>query len=169
MKELKLKIFDVLSKRILITEFETWLYNSEEILSGIQNNNFVYQVITVNYRDEKALYVLEKITFDFYDKIETNCITIEKICREILVSQTIEEIDEVLYPFRNFFEYETESRVLWVFYELYEELMLVLDGFSNKKYFLVDSKKLASKTLEKLERCITISDRKNFILSGNCS
>ncbi len=40
MEALKLKIFDVLTKRIAASEFENWLYNSEEFMNQISLNSF---------------------------------------------------------------------------------------------------------------------------------
>ncbi len=50
MENLKLKIFDVLTNKISISDYENWLYTDPEILNAIETNDLVYKIICLNYK-----------------------------------------------------------------------------------------------------------------------
>ena len=61
METLKRKIFDVLTGKITVSEFENWLYNCEEILENLDSNSFYFDVIEVNYKSNKCKQLLTNI------------------------------------------------------------------------------------------------------------
>lgn len=60
MQALENKIFEFLSNKVSVLEFETWLYNSEEFISQINTNSFYFDIISINYRENNCIKMLEK-------------------------------------------------------------------------------------------------------------
>ena len=88
MEAVKLKIFDALIEKITVSEFENWLYNSEEFMNQINSNSFYFDVISINYKSDKwgsELNCLAKECLDG-DYIEILKIT-DLILKPIILSE----------------------------------------------------------------------------------
>lgn len=166
METLKLKIFEVLVNDISIKEFETWLYNSEEIISKIRTNNFIYKIITINYKSEKWRIQLEELTFSKFDKDELIVLIIEKECNRIIHTENYDEIYSSLSKIMMHFDYETEIKTMWNFFSLWDQFDLIELQYYSKSTYYSDVKQLALETYSLLKTCQNISQKMAILKSG---
>jgi hypothetical protein len=148
MEAIKSKIFDVLTNRISITQFENWLYDSEEILENLKEDSLYFDVVTINYKskswrtDLKAI-TLNKFTFEF-----TEIVKIEESCTLIVNAKTAEEIYNVISKLVKDFNFETDYSILWEFLRLKDYFDLVKEGLISVGNLEKQSRFYASKTLK---------------------
>ncbi|WP_299098310.1 hypothetical protein [uncultured Winogradskyella sp.] len=166
METLKLKIFEVLVNNITIEEFETWLYNSEEIISKIRTNKFIFKVITINYKSKKWRIQLEELTFSKFDKDDLIVLIIEKECNNIIHSEDYDEIYKSLSKIMMHFEYESDSKTMWDFFSLWDQFDLIKLQYYPKNTYYSDVKKLAFETYSLIKNCQNISQKKTILKSG---
>lgn len=161
MKALEFKIFDVLTERITVLEFENWLYNSEYLNKEIQENIFLFEVLNINYKDEKCLKQLlqvikEELTSDEFNslKIISNC---KKIVEDISTKNYITYVKNIIENY----DYETELNPLNDFYYLYNAFdgydMCIYQKCSFDKINL-RTKSLAKTVLLKIEKELSITE-----------
>ncbi|NRD18683.1 hypothetical protein HNV08_01385 [Winogradskyella eckloniae] len=166
METLKLKIFEVLVNDISIEEFETWLYHSEEIISKIKTNTFIYQIITINYKSEKWRIQLEELTFSKFDKDELIVLIIEKECNRIIHTENYDKIYTSLSKIMMHFDYESETKTMWNFFSLWDQFDLIkLQHYSESTYYS-DVKQLALETYSLLKTCQNMNQKKAILKSG---
>lgn len=67
MEALKLRIFDVLTEKITVSEFENWLYNQNEIINNLNTNSFYFELISIDYTTENWAKKLHKLSKETYD------------------------------------------------------------------------------------------------------
>ena len=62
MKALEYKIFDVLTERITVSQFENWLYTNDELLSNLDSNPYYFDLFTINYSNDEWSKKLLQVT-----------------------------------------------------------------------------------------------------------
>lgn len=116
MEILKQKIFDVLSYKLEVLEFEKWLYESPIISENINSNAFVYDVVTINYKSKHWINALKDIVFKKYDFEEYLISLIKYNCENIIKSKSSHESFMAVNDIMRYFEFETDYNLLWDFY-----------------------------------------------------
>ena len=129
MEALKLKIFDVLTEKITVSEFENWLYDSEEILKNIEVNTLYFDVITVNYKSKDWNTALNRIAINYLGEVYSEIIEIKRLCSSIVESETFSETHNFLKDLAQNFDFDTDYSVLWKLYILKDYFDLVVEGF----------------------------------------
>ena len=84
LNKLKEKVFFVLLGNIRIDEFEDWLYNEENIINSIEEDALIYNLITINYKEEKAFSILQEFAFKKFQYQEYIILFIGVNCKKIL-------------------------------------------------------------------------------------
>lgn len=108
MEALKLKIFDVLTEKIAVSEFENWLYNSEYLNHKISHDSLVFNVININYRKENALNKIEEITSKIFSDEELLIAKIEKYSLKIINSDNAENFKKYVYKIIEDLDYDID-------------------------------------------------------------
>lgn len=167
MEVLKLKIFDALTEKIAVYEFENWLYNSQEFMSQIDSVPFYFDVISINYRDEKWSDNLEKLFKEYYYYGDLQIIyKIEKSCLEISKSESPEMVYQILSSLLDDFDYQTDFDILWKFYSI-KNCFECFDGSFFNKYELQKETKFYSKqVIGLIENCKDYKEIKQALELG---
>ena len=163
MEALKLKIFDVLTEKIAVSEFENWLYNSEEFMNQIDSNSFYFDVISINYKDEKWQKQLDDLTRRKYDEDFMILYNIERCCIEILESQNPEKIYQILSKLVHDFDYDTDYNILWEFYSMKDYYELFKEGFCPKYNLLQEAKFYATQVIYLTKNCKNFEETKKAL------
>ena len=148
MKTLELKIFDVLTDRITVSEFENWLYNSNELLSAIQTKTLYFDIITINYKSTNWKQVLINLVKNNYGEKVCEIIKIFKVCSLISQSKTEDQTYEALCEMTENFNYDTDYSISLELYSLKDYFDLVREGFWKIGTLEIEAKFYAKKTLE---------------------
>lgn len=148
MDALKLKIFDVLLDRITVSEFENWLYDSEEILENIKSNSLYFDVITINYRSRTWNTDLNNLVISSLGKNYYEILEIKKACSDIIESETFSEAHSVLNTLTQNFDFDTDYSILWKLYTLKDYFDLVSEGFCKVGTLLSEAKFYSKQTLK---------------------
>lgn len=147
METLKRKIFDVLTGKITVSEFENWLYNCEEILENLDSNSFYLDVIEVNYKSNKWKQLLTNIFKENISEEQIEVFRIENICEKIISSKTFDETHLILKEEFKDFNYDTNFSILWKLYLLYDHFEFVIEGFKQEGELEAEAKFYAKETL----------------------
>src|SRR5690606_41813064 len=110
MEILKQKIFDVLNYKLEVFEFEKWLYESPIISENINSNDFVYDIVTINYRSNHWINSLKDIVFKKYDFEEYLISLIKNNCENIIKSSSSHESFMAVNDIMRHFEFRSEER-----------------------------------------------------------
>ncbi|WP_298755758.1 hypothetical protein [uncultured Psychroserpens sp.] len=145
---LKDKVFKVLTEQISVTEFEEWLYNSEELLSQIESNTFAFDAISINYKSNEWNSKLNTLLKEYQCDELLEIITIRKACVAILISETFEDTYELLKISTRNFDYDTEYTILCEFYSFRNYFGLVEEGFWKIGVLEVELKLYAKQIVE---------------------
>ncbi len=129
MEALKLKIFNVLVDKITVSEFENWLYTSEEILGSLENNLLYFDVITINFRGKSWMSDLKSIVLNSLDSSYAEILEIKEICSKITSTKTHQETHKIINYLAQGFNYDTDYLILWELYRLKDYFDYVEDGF----------------------------------------
>lgn len=152
METLKRKIFDVLTGKITVSEFENWLYNCEEILENLDSNSFYFDVIEVNYKSNKWKQLLTNIFKEYISEEQIEVFRIENICEKIISSKTFDETHLILKEEFKDFNYDTNFSILWKLYLLYDHFEFVIEGFKQERELEAEAKFYAEETLNIFEK-----------------
>ncbi|RZN83860.1 MAG: hypothetical protein EVB11_03825 [Winogradskyella sp.] len=148
MKALKNKIYQLLIEKITVSEFENWLYNSEEILSKLNSNAFCFDVISIDYRSSDWHEELNKLIQTNFEDDYLEIIRIRKWCSKILKSQTFTEINDVFEIVYQNFDFDTEYSIYWEFYTLRDYFGLVEDGIWKVGTLIQQAKHHSNQTIK---------------------
>lgn len=132
MEVLKLKIFDVLTERISVLEFEEWIYNSEEFMNQINVSPFCFNVISINYKSEEWAKNLNNLVKENYEEDFLIIHKIERSCLDIIASEKGEQVYQILSKLVYGFDYDTDYSILWKFYSIKEYYDLFKEGILKK-------------------------------------
>jgi len=138
MNELSLKIFDVLTKKISVSEFENWLYNSEFLQNDLKENSLVFDVININYRNPNALKVLKNITSNVFDDKDLIIMKIIENCYKIINANNSRDYEKYVYNIIENYNFDIECEAYWEFYYFY-------NGFNGYDFY--NNNKKAIETL----------------------
>lgn len=132
MKELELNISKVLIGSITIDEFESIIYQ-EYYVEQIESNDFISNIITINYKNKNWKKELEELTYDLWGDSKYLTYVLYKHCRIIIentdsetVVHTMEKIEELCIKYD--YEYDT----LMQFYRFSDELGSILSGYGSR-------------------------------------
>ena len=148
MEALKLKIFNVLTEKIQVSEFETWLYNSERFLNEIDSNSFFFDILSINYKSDKWALELNNLIIEFLGGDCLEVLKIKNSCLSILESETLKETYEILIYLTRDFDYDTQYSILWKFYTLRDYFGLVDEGIYKIGTLQIEAKFYAKQTIE---------------------
>ena len=110
MDALKLKIFDVLTEKISVSEFENWLYSSELLDEKLKENSLMFEVVNVNYKLENSLKMLKNIASTIFDDEDFLVIKIEDNCRKIINTNEPEKIKDYVFNIIQDYNFDIEAR-----------------------------------------------------------
>lgn len=168
MGALNLKIFDVLTEKINVSEFENWLYNSDEFLSKIDSNSFYFDLISINYKSEgwqENIYFLIESNYDLLALTKAINICLEiKASENTTISYNL--VSELISLLSNGLAHETEYLAVFDFYSLYSRYSLIEIGYMNKSDFDSEAKYLANLLLNKISQTESL-DKKINVLKTN--
>ncbi|WP_055447360.1 hypothetical protein [Lacinutrix mariniflava] len=119
MEVLKLKIFDVLTEKISVSEFENWLYGSEEFVRQININSFYFDLISINYKNEEWLKKFENILILHFENNELIKFIVMNTYTKLKHSKTSKESFLILKNFSNYYNFQTDSIIQNQLYYLY--------------------------------------------------
>ena len=154
MKALEYKIFDVLTERITVSEFENWLYSSEYLTQQVQENTFLFDVVNINFKDEKCIRDLFQLAKEKFTEDEFIALKIISICNKIVEDSSAENYINYVKNIAEDFHYETDLNPLDEFYSLcYSYDGYEMGVFRKNSVDLVNTraKSLAETVLNKTE------------------
>jgi len=162
MEALKLKIFDVLTEKIKVSEFENWLYNSEYLETEIKGDSLFFDVVNINYRKEDSISLLERIASKSFTYEELLAIKIVHNCIKIRNSKNTNDYKEYVQKIIVDLDFDNEFDVFWKFYSLYYSF----DGYDYCEYENIyqpandfKAKELANSTIDKLKFSKSIKEK----------
>lgn len=167
METLKLKIFNVLTEKIKVTEFENWLNSSEEFMNQINSNSFYFDVVSINYKNNEwrknlCFFITPNYSNDLLALIQT-----ETICAKIIISKNITNCYNLLFKLvselSSDFICETEYNVVHNFHSLYCRYDLIELGYMTNSEFILQAKFLASLFLNKISNSKTLDEKINIL------
>ncbi|MEM6814941.1 MAG: hypothetical protein AAF600_11260 [Bacteroidota bacterium] len=137
MNSMEINIFKLLAGSILKSEFESELYQ-EQIVTKINSDEFIEDLININFRANDWKTKLEAIALEYFGKdyfinqlIKYNCLKIiESFDKEVIF-----RINSNLA--RKYAAYDYENELLAVFYCLEDELGYTREGFGHRKEELI--------------------------------
>ena len=165
MELLKQKIFDVLNYKLEVFEFEKWLYESQIISENINSDDFVYDVVTINYKSIHWLSELKAVVFKKYDYEEYLISLIKYNCEHILKSKNSHESFMSINNIMRYFEFETDYDLLWDFYLFDCDYDLIEVGYWTEENYNSEAKKLAETILEKFKNCYSLDEEREVLKS----
>ena len=161
MEALKLKIFDVLTEKMSILEFENWLYNSTYLSQNIKGDSLLFNVININYRERNSLKELENIASNIFSFEELLAKRLEKNCIKIINSRNSDNYKNYVSNIIQDFDFDIDFYAFWDFYHIYYSF----DGYDYNEHQNISLKKIDSKTkllansiINRLKYCDTIDD-----------
>ncbi|MWW24285.1 hypothetical protein [Algibacter lectus] len=138
MEALKLKIFDVLTEKIAVSEFENWLYSSEYINQKIKADSLFFNVININYREAKSIKELKEITASIFTDEELLVVNLLQGCKKIARSESFENFKNHISNIVSDFDCNTDFNSFWEFYEIYYGF----DGYDYCDYENINTEQL---------------------------
>lgn len=166
LSKLKRKIFSILLEKIEINEFETWLYNNDDIIKLINEDNFIYDLVTINYKKKDAISLLQKVVFKKLEYEEYIILVIERNCKKILELNEWNSIYKLFNEIFGFFDYDKDYFLMWRFYSINSRIDLIDIGYETKTNIINEIKKLSLLILNQLKHCNTTSERIKFLVEG---
>lgn len=163
MEALKLKIFQVLTEKITVLEFENWMYNSEEFMGEINNNSLYFDVISINYKDEKWFKKLEQLCNNEFTEDFLLLFKIENSCLEVMKSSTAKETYQILSKLLVNFNYDSDYDIMWKFFNIHDCLETFNGSMFNENELLEEAKFYSKQVIELTKNCIEIEDSKQLL------
>lgn len=158
MEALKLKIFEVIGARIVIEEFENWLYNEFDLLKSIDSNTTLFDVITLNYKKSNCLAKLLKKSSELFTYEEYTLLRIVYSCRIIISTKSKSIIFKEISELNRDFDFETEYRLIWLFYALNEQIDLSKDGLIKESTTLKTIRNHSQTVISRFQRSSSLSE-----------
>jgi len=166
LNKLKEKVFSVLLGKIGINEFESWLYNEENIIKSIEEDAFIYDLITINYKKENAISFLREVAFKKFQYEEYITLLIGINCKKILTLNKWDSIYKVFNEIFRFFDYDKDYFLMWRFYSINSRIDLIDIGYETKTNIINEMKELSLLIVNQLKECNTTSERIKFLTEG---
>lgn len=151
METLKQKLFDVLAKAISLEDFENWLYNNKSIISSINDNDMLFDIVSMNYRSNHIYADLEKYCNTYFSSEEYLVSLVESSCGKLVMFGTSEEVWPVIKHISSFMNRDNNYGLINQFYYIEDYFYIVQDGFLKEKDILEYINKMAAIVLSKLE------------------
>ncbi|MEP5339135.1 MAG: hypothetical protein ABJL44_01595 [Algibacter sp.] len=164
METLEYKIFDVLTEKISVLEFENWLYNYDEFISQINVNAFYFDVISINYKSDSWSKALDNLIKEKYDEDFMILHRIKRSCLNILKSENTEEVYQILKKLVTPLDYNTDYSVLWEFYSIKEYYKLFKEGLLRKNNFNEEAKFYAKQVIDLTQNCRSFEETKQSLI-----
>ena len=131
MKELELNISKVLLDSITLDEFENIIYQ-EIYVNQITSNNFIHNVITINYRNENWKKELERLIYESWSNTKYLAYLIRNYCLKIIETDDSKFIFNIVDKLSDLNrKYDYEYKTLMQFYRFDDELDLILSGYGS--------------------------------------
>ncbi len=159
-------MFSVLLEKIDISEFETWLYTEESIINSIEDDSFIYDLITLNYKNKNAISLLKEIAFKKIKYEEYITLVIERNCKKILELNEWNSIYKLFNEIFNFFDFDKEYFLMWRFYSINSRIDLIDIGYETRASIMFEMKELSFQTLNELKECNTTEERIKILIEG---
>ncbi|WP_299898590.1 hypothetical protein [uncultured Aquimarina sp.] len=130
-KELELTISEVLVDKITIDEFESIIYQ-DFYVDQIKSNNFIKNVITINYRNKNWKKELEDLIRQSWDTKKYLGYSIRNYCLKLIETDN----PDIIFNFVNKIaelniKYDYEYKTLMQFYLFSNELGLIESGYGS--------------------------------------
>ena len=151
MLKLKSKLFDLLARNISIEDFEQWLYNDKEILSKVDSDDFVLELIDRDYKSKHIIADLEKICFDNFSKGEFLIFTIENACNLLSEEKNYNVIFNELNQIVTHYYFDEDYGLLFNFYCLHSETDCGYFNSQERKIFVDKINKYTTKIMLKFQ------------------
>ena len=116
MDNLKNKLYEVLIGEMHALEFEQWLYGLPDINSRLLEDEFIYDLVCLNYKSRSIRLDLKALFNKTYGEETYLIMTIENACKTITMTRSFEDILMAIDLVRSQFDFETEHNLLWDFY-----------------------------------------------------
>lgn len=162
---IKDKIFKVVSRVISVQDFEQWVYTNSEITNNLENDDFFFELVSLNYRGKHALYDLEKTCFKNYDYEEYLINMIEMNCQVLILEEKIDELWKIVLRISSHQDWDKNYKLIYSFYGLEDEISLAKQGFINKKEIINYTHELAQTILSKFEK-LSLEGKKDVLING---
>lgn len=164
--ELKERIFSILLKQIDIIDFENWLYSQNEIIDFIESDKFVYDLITINYKEENAYQLLKSKAFEKFKYQEYIILVIGINCNKILLQNNWDDVYKLFYEIYGFFDYDQEYGLMWRFYSINSRMDLIEIGYETETSIYKEIKELSQRIINQLKDLSTANERVKFLENG---
>lgn len=164
MEALKLKIFQVLTEKITVLEFENWMYNSEEFMSKINNDSFYFDVISINYKDENWFKKLEQLANKEFTEDFLFLFKIKNSCLEVMKSSNARETYQILSKLLVNYNFDSDYEIVWKFFNIHDCLETFNGSMFNENTLFEEAKFYSKQVIELTKNCIEIEDLKRLLM-----
>ncbi len=165
MKTLQLKIYNTLLGKQSIQAFEEWLYNQEAILNQLEDDPFLYTIVSMNYQLKNSLSLLEKEAVKEYGIEFKTILSVEKSCLKIVKVTNLEACSRILNELVWSYSYESKYVLFWKLYVFCNNIDSLFVGFGSceESELLIKIKNFVQKTLDKLQIPTSFEEKKTII------
>lgn len=165
MKTLQLEIYNTILGKQSTIAFEQWLYNQESLLDKLNENTFLYDIFTINYKQENSLSLLERKAITEYGEDFKTVLFMEQLCIDITQKTSLEAYYKILKRVMIDFDYEQEYILFWKLFDFYDRLDLIFSGYGyeTEDIYQIKIQSFAEKTIIKLQNCTSFEDKKAII------
>jgi hypothetical protein len=164
MKTLEFKIFDVLTERITVSDFENWLYSKDEILSNLNTNSYYFELISIDYSAENWAEKLHKLTKKTFDDDFVLISNLLRSCIKINETNDQNTIYQILNYLLNDFDYDTDYKILWDLYWIKDQYESFNGTLTYKKELIIEVKEYMQKTLVLIKKTSDFKSIKKALL-----
>jgi hypothetical protein len=162
MEVLKLKIFDTITKKVSVSEFEKWLYNSKYLNFNIKGDSLVFNVVNINYKRSSAINELKEVAFEIFSGNEIFACKLEKYCFNIIRSEIKTNYKNLVKKIIEIDEHDSDFEMYWTFYNIFYSI----DGYDYCEYDNTASTRIdiitnltAPSIISKLETAKNVSEK----------
>ncbi len=147
MKTLKIQLFDVLSGEQSVEEFEQYVYTDATLMEAMDEDEFVFDLVSMSYKQKDVLQEIEKLTFDRYDYEEYLIYLLEVNCAKILLSVDLIELGNIVAKLCEEYDWDSEYEIFSGFYYWDDEMYLVEEGHFTERELIQDLHSLSDNVL----------------------
>lgn len=167
MKQLKNKLFEVLSRTLSIKEFEAWLYTDTYVNEHILEDERVLELLSINLKSAHAMAALNSFCFEYFafDKEECLVAIVEFNCQKFLQNQGENSAQNMISNIGSHHDWDDNYTLIAQAYWYGDEWDLANDGYYSKRDVMHNLTEFAQTVLNKLSNA-SKEERKQLLIEG---
>lgn len=131
-ESLKQQAIQLYIDKIQINDFTAYLY-SDEVLEFIDSESFVFDLVEINFNDEKWRSQLERVLLKTISKEESTCLKLYTYSRIIRHTDDFKKLQEVICKITELIDWDNTIDFVFEFYKMVDEIEEWQFYFSSKE------------------------------------